>query len=92
MNKVVEKFLMLSKQYHCCCRKLYKYKENLKENWKRYYLKQRIAEKIFYLCKAAVSNLGSGFLAIPDNSFLISAIARPGFKPLGQVRVQFMMV
>merc|ERR1711962_1105914 len=29
---------------------------------------------------------------MPANSFLISAIARPGFNPLGQVLVQFMMV
>ena len=35
---------------------------------------------------------GSPFLAIPANNFLISAIALPGFSPLGQVLVQFMMV
>ena len=35
---------------------------------------------------------GSPFLAIPANSFLISAMALPGFSPLGQVLVQFMMV
>merc|ERR1740128_176433 len=35
---------------------------------------------------------GSPLLAIPANNFLISAIARPGLRPLGQVLVQFMMV
>ena len=35
---------------------------------------------------------GSPFLLIPANNFLISAIARPGFRPLGHVLVQFMMV
>ena len=35
---------------------------------------------------------GSPFLAIPANNFLISAIARPGFNPLGHVLVQFIMV
>ena len=35
---------------------------------------------------------GSPFFAIPASSFLISAMARPGLRPLGQVLVQFMMV
>ena len=35
---------------------------------------------------------GSPLSAMPANSFLISAIALPGLRPLGQVFVQFMMV
>ena len=35
---------------------------------------------------------GSPLLAIPASSFLISAIALPGLRPLGQVLVQFMIV
>ena len=35
---------------------------------------------------------GSPFLAMPARSFLISAMARPGLRPFGQVLVQFMIV
>merc|ERR1712156_762934 len=35
---------------------------------------------------------GSPLSAMPANSFLISAMAFPGLRPLGQVLVQFMMV
>ena len=35
---------------------------------------------------------GSPLSAMPANSFLISAMAFPGLRPLGQVFVQFMMV
>jgi len=38
------------------------------------------------------SRPGASFLLMPANNFLISAIARPGFKPFGQVLVQFIMV
>uniref|UniRef100_A0A182JLP4 Uncharacterized protein n=1 Tax=Anopheles atroparvus TaxID=41427 RepID=A0A182JLP4_ANOAO len=42
--------------------------------------------------RAAVSRPGASFLAMPESSFLISAIALPGFRPFGHVRVQFMIV
>ena len=35
---------------------------------------------------------GASFLLTPAKSFLISAIARPGFRPFGQVLVQFIIV
>lgn len=35
----------------------------------------------YFLCKAAVSNFGSGFVFKPDKRRFNSAIARPGFKP-----------
>ena len=44
------------------------------------------------LCPAAAALAGPRGYFRATISFLISAMALAGFKPLGQVRVQFMMV
>lgn len=36
---------------------------------------------IYFLCRAAVSNFGSGFFCKPDSNRFSSAMARPGFRP-----------
>lgn len=45
------------------------------------YLRGISSKPYHFLCNAAVSNFGSGFLCNPDKRRFNSAIARPGFKP-----------
>lgn len=52
----------------------------------------KVKKFFYFLCNAAVSSPGASFEAIPPKSFLISAIALPGLRPFGHVRVQFMIV